>query len=139
MAFIRKRISPSQRQTPSYQIIETYRSNGKVRQRVLANLGSSSMPERALEQFRREMVNTRNLIEDFQLNCPDELASPSGRRRLDRWRRCLARQRETVRRLETFLASGRRYTAPESSVPTRAQNGTNFLDWVIERNSTGWL
>ncbi len=49
MAFIRKRISPTGRRTPSYQVIETYREGGKVNQRVLANLGRFSTVEEALE------------------------------------------------------------------------------------------
>ena len=39
MAFIRKRISPTGRQTPSYQVVESYREGGKGKQRVIANLG----------------------------------------------------------------------------------------------------
>ncbi len=39
MAFIRKRISPTGRRTPRYQVIESYREGGKVKQRMLANLG----------------------------------------------------------------------------------------------------
>ncbi len=52
MAFIRKRISPTGRRTPSYQVIETYREGGKVKQRVLANLGRFSTVEEALEDTR---------------------------------------------------------------------------------------
>ena len=34
MAFIRKRISPAGRRTPSYQVIETYREGGHGRDRA---------------------------------------------------------------------------------------------------------
>ena len=41
MPFIRKRFSSNRRygETYSYQVIETYRVAGQVKQRVLANLG----------------------------------------------------------------------------------------------------
>jgi len=45
MAFIRRRLS----QSYSYQIIETYRAAGKVKQRVLCNVGPSPTIERALD------------------------------------------------------------------------------------------
>lgn len=50
--YIRKRISPSRRQTPSYQILETYREfmTGKVKQRVLINLGSCADLQRRLRR-----------------------------------------------------------------------------------------
>ena len=54
--YIRKRISPSRRQTPSYQVLETYREfmTGKVKQRVLINLGACPDLQTALEQARQQ-------------------------------------------------------------------------------------
>jgi hypothetical protein len=40
MAFVRRRASSKKHN--SFQLIETYRENGKVRQRVLLNLGRSA-------------------------------------------------------------------------------------------------
>jgi len=133
MAFIRKRISPSRRQTPSYQVIETYREDGKVKQRVLANLGRNSTPEKALSEFREEMVKTRRLIEGLNG------AGSTERRRLDRWRRSFDRQRAAVQKLEALISIGRDFgPSSGSSVPSR-ENPGDFLDWVIERNSSSWL
>ncbi len=55
--FIRKRTYQSKRHgfTESYQVIETYREGGKVKQRYICNLGSSPTPEAALERTRQEM------------------------------------------------------------------------------------
>ena len=139
MAFVRKRISPSRRQTPSYQIIETYRECGKVKQRVLANLGCNPTPERALDEFRREMVNIRNLIEGYQTGRAEKLESPNAQRCLDRWRRSYARQREAVQRLESFISSGKDCGSSNGTVTSNQTGSANFLDWVIERNSTGWI
>jgi hypothetical protein len=52
--FIRKRISPSRRQTPSYQVIESYRDpeSDTPRQRVIINLGPHATPEDALKAAR---------------------------------------------------------------------------------------
>jgi hypothetical protein len=54
--YVRKRISPSQRQTPSYQVLETYREimTGKVKQRVLINLGACPHLQSALEEARQQ-------------------------------------------------------------------------------------
>ena len=54
--YIRKRISPSRRQTPSYQVLETYREimTGKVKQRVLINLGACPDLETALKEARQQ-------------------------------------------------------------------------------------
>jgi cell division protein FtsB len=63
--FIRKRISPSRRQTPSYQVVETYREpmTGKVKQRVIVNLGSHSEPTAALRQARQDLEREVNRLE----------------------------------------------------------------------------
>jgi len=54
--YIRKRISPSRRQTPSYQVLETYREimTGKVKQRVLINLGACPDLQTALKEARQQ-------------------------------------------------------------------------------------
>jgi hypothetical protein len=54
--FIRKRISPSRRQTPSYQVVESYRDyqSDTPRQRVIINLGPCPTPADALKAARGE-------------------------------------------------------------------------------------
>jgi hypothetical protein len=54
--FIRKRVSPSRRQTPSYQVIESYRDyeSDTPRQRVIVNLGPYPTPADALKAARGE-------------------------------------------------------------------------------------
>jgi len=54
--FIRKRISPSRLRTPSYQVLETYGEfmTGKVKQRVLINLGACPDLQSALEEARQQ-------------------------------------------------------------------------------------
>ncbi len=78
MAFIRKRISPTGRRTPSYQVIETYREGGKVKQRVLANLGRFSTVEEALEDTRWYLEQVESALSRGRLllamNGPSELA-----------------------------------------------------------------
>ena len=54
--FIRKRISKNKRGfTESYQLIETYREEGKVKQRIVCNLGRDATPEAALETAHQWM------------------------------------------------------------------------------------
>jgi DNA-binding XRE family transcriptional regulator len=59
--YIRKRISPSRRQTPSYQVLETYRESmtGKVKQRVLMNLGACPDLQTALKEARQQRRQQR--------------------------------------------------------------------------------
>ena len=54
--YIRKRSGPSRRQTPSYQVLETYREimTGKVKQRVLVNLGACPDLQTALKEARQQ-------------------------------------------------------------------------------------
>jgi hypothetical protein len=62
--FIRKRFSSNTRfwgERYSYQIIETYRDAGKVKQRVLANLGASPTIAEALEWERDCIRRTQNM------------------------------------------------------------------------------
>lgn len=61
--FIRKRRSSAR--ADSYQVVETYRENGRVRQRVLANLGPHSTIEEALAAFRGEAAQYEGLLEVF--------------------------------------------------------------------------
>jgi hypothetical protein len=53
MAFIRRRLSGRQEGSYSYQILETFRADGKIRQRVLYNLGPSPTIDVALEVQHR--------------------------------------------------------------------------------------
>jgi hypothetical protein len=132
VAFIRKRISPSRRQTPSYQVIETYREDGKVKQRVLANLGCNPTPEKALLEFRKEHKFTLGVIEELKMKS----SKPSGHdRKLERWSRTCAKQRDTIDKLEALICSGTKLSSRER----RPFDSTSFLDWVIDRNSSGWF
>jgi hypothetical protein len=58
MPFIRKRFSSNRRygETYSYQVIETYRVAGQVKQRVLANLGRFATIVEALSHARENLL-----------------------------------------------------------------------------------
>lgn len=62
MLFIRKRRS-KKGQTLSHQVIETYRAHGKVKHRVIANLGQYASIEAALDADRGHLVRLRQQIE----------------------------------------------------------------------------
>jgi hypothetical protein len=62
--FIRKRRSSAQ--ADSYQVIETYRENGGVRQRVLANLGPHPTIEEALATFGQEAAALESYLKVFK-------------------------------------------------------------------------
>jgi hypothetical protein len=135
MAFIRKRISPSRRQTPSYQVIETYREEGKVKQRVLANLGCNPTPEKALAEFRSKLRDTRLVIEELQMKRTSAARGQVVDQNFERWSRTYARQKDTVDKLEALVQSGRKLSAQDGN----PSDSGNFLDWVLERNSKGWI
>src|SRR4051794_24808917 len=59
MMFIRKRQSM---RSASYQVIETFRENGKVRQRVLANLGRYPTVEEAIHPIRLNLAKLKRSI-----------------------------------------------------------------------------
>jgi hypothetical protein len=64
MAFIRKRLSSMHRlygTIYSYQLIETYRDGGRVKQRVLANLGGAETVTEALEWAKEDIQRTRTM------------------------------------------------------------------------------
>jgi hypothetical protein len=63
--FIRKRHSSIR--TASYQVIETYRENGRVRQRLLANLGPHPTIEEALTAFRQQAAQLEGYLKVFKL------------------------------------------------------------------------
>jgi len=141
MAFIRKRISPSLKRTPSYQVIETYREDGKVKQRVLANLGCNPTPEKALSEFRKELEVTKGLIEELRTELAGQLGSSGSRpfdRHLEKWCRAYARKQDTVQRLEAFVCSGKKCGSRARPLNPSHSDSSSFLDWVIDRNSTGW-
>lgn len=142
MAFIRKRISPSKRKTPSYQVIETYREDGKVKQRVLANLGCNPTPEKALSEFRRELEVTLGVIEQLKMkgaSCTEASGDRVVDRHFEKWWRTYVRQQETVDRLEALVSSGKKWSSPEICSKDHSSEASTFLDWVLERNSRGWV
>lgn len=94
MAFIRKRYSGKYRgrDNYSYQVIETYREGGKVKQRVLINLGPSPTIEQALERARKGIEFWTREAQGRGLPFPD--SDPT------HWRRSA---QETVSRLHAYL------------------------------------
>jgi hypothetical protein len=62
MAFIRERLSSKQEESYSYQIIETYREGGKVKQRVLYNMGPSPTIKAALEMQHKVLANQQESL-----------------------------------------------------------------------------
>jgi hypothetical protein len=55
----RKSVPRGDKQHTYYQIVEGYREGGKVRQRVLAHLGTNPTPEAAIEAWEREAAQWR--------------------------------------------------------------------------------
>ena len=55
--FIRKRVNHSKRygNTERYQVLESYREGGKVKQRVICALGLCPTPEKALEAAKEDL------------------------------------------------------------------------------------
>ncbi len=93
--FIRRRISPSNRRTLSYQLIESYREGGKIRQRVIACLGPHSTIEAALEATRGEIASARAALKQ---------GMPAARKRGAIMRR-LARAKKLLATLESVVSS----------------------------------
>lgn len=62
--FIRKRINHTKRYgtNESYQVLESYRENGKVKQKVVVNLGRLATPELALEKARADLEGAKESI-----------------------------------------------------------------------------
>ena len=116
MAFIRKRISPTGRRTLSYQLIETYREGGKVKQRVLANLGRCSTVEEALEDTRRHLELAARCLSEgkrylrrWNLICKLGSDKPVVEKQVER----LRRQAEALERVVS--KSVRRRTIPDTT------------------------
>jgi hypothetical protein len=63
MLFIRRQRSRSKKQTLSHQVIEAYRAHGKLKHRVVANLGQYATIEAALDADRAHLVRLRQQIE----------------------------------------------------------------------------
>ena len=106
MTFIRKRISPTGRRTPSYQVIETYREGGKVKQRVLANLGWFPTVEEASDHCRNSLADTEHglaRLEQLRPRDGGRYALSHGQA-LDWFRRRIERQREYLRRLDAVVS-----------------------------------
>jgi hypothetical protein len=151
MAFIRKRISPSRRKTPSYQLIETYREDGKVKQRVLANLGRHSTPERAMKEYGTQLDEIRQQIGELEASRPSESGNSSRKshdRKLQGLQKLYARQLREAKKLEAAVSS-----LPELNLGTETMTslkhwigerksdnseGIGFLEWLIRRNREGW-
>jgi hypothetical protein len=50
----------------SHQVIETYREGGKVKQRILANLGSCATVAEAIEQWPRYIAGLGNALAHWE-------------------------------------------------------------------------
>ncbi len=61
MFFVRKRTYRTKKHgvRESYRVIETYREAGKIRQRVICNLGHYATPELALEREKKSVERER--------------------------------------------------------------------------------
>ena len=88
MAFVRKR-------GDSHQLIETYRDGGKVKQRVVANLGHSTTPEEALRHDRVELTRWERILARVEARGPrgggrlarsHQKTLADHRRRVEKWR-----------------------------------------------------
>ena len=118
MAFIRKRISPTGRRTPSYQVIETYREGGKVKQRVLANLGRFPTVEEALDHCRNSLADAERGLARREQRGPrgGGRYALSHRKTLDWYRRWIEREQEHLRRLEAVVSeTSRRRDIPDTT------------------------
>jgi hypothetical protein len=82
MAFIRRRLSGKQDDSYSYQIIETYREGGKVRQRILYNMGPSPTIESAMEVQHKAMADYQKKL-DYYLDQRNKPYSERGAYRSD--------------------------------------------------------
>ena len=88
MAFVRKR-------GDSHQLIETYRDGGKVKQRVIANLGHSTTPEEALRHDRVQLQTWERILARAEQRGPrgggrlkksHQKTLAEHRRRVEKWR-----------------------------------------------------
>jgi len=60
--WIRKRISQTKRQTPSYQLLESYRDDGKTKHRVICNLGKWPTIEDAIKGEAEQLAVLEQLF-----------------------------------------------------------------------------
>ena len=120
MAFIRKRISPTSRRTPSYQLVESYRENGKVRQRVLANLGPWPTLDEALEHASIGLGRAHEFVrmcERGHNNAGRSLGEQDG----EHARRRLEKAQAKVEKLERVVSEKRRMVpVSDTTAPTAA-------------------
>jgi len=70
MAFIRKRLSGPQRKSYSYQLLESYRVDGKIRHRVLFNLGPCPTIDAVLEELQERLKSAKENLAWLQESTP---------------------------------------------------------------------
>ena len=100
--FIRKRISKTKHGTrESYQAIETYRENGKVKQKILANLGRFPTPEQALEQVK---VWFRTSEKRLQILRDPSCIDRHRKRKLAIWEKDYPQKKKWVEQLEDVVS-----------------------------------
>ncbi len=134
MAFVRCRTAQTKHhgETKSHQLIETYRENGRVKQRVLANLGDHPTVEEALDHTRKAVDWTRRALARKKARGPrggGRLAR-SFERGLEWWRHRLARQEVQLRALEAVVSeSGRRRDVVDST--PLAKRGVQWCGYLM--------
>ncbi len=100
MAFIRCRQSS---RAKSYQLVETYRKDGKVEQRVLANLGRFPTIELALENVRGRVASAESYVDHCKHGW-NRQGRPIHPRNLAEAETALVRHRHDLERLEAVVS-----------------------------------
>ncbi len=100
--FIRKRTYKTKYGiSESYQAIETYRENGKVKQKILANLGRFPTPERALEDAK---LYLRKSEECLQILNDPSCMDRQKKYRIALWSKVYPKMKKWVDQLEDVVS-----------------------------------
>jgi hypothetical protein len=112
MAFIRRRMFPEERRkgrwkaAPRYQLVQTFREGGKVKQRV-ASLGEHPTVEEALHAFRQRVASLEKTVEKKKTQGPGYYGGRyrRGPPNLKMFMAMLAYYREKLARLESVVST----------------------------------
>jgi len=101
--FIRKRTYKlkSGRITESYQVIETYRENGKIKQKMIINLNRFSDPEKALEYAQMRLEWAKRIYEKPILS--SRLRTTKNFTRKEHKQRIIRERLEQVQKFEKWV------------------------------------
>ena len=125
MAFIRCRQSSREK---SHQLVETYREVGKVKQRVLANLGPYPTVELALENSRRRVARAERRVEHCKHGRTRQWR-PLHPKHLLKAEKDLARDRHDLDRLETVVSeTSRRRDVVDTTPSVKLRRSVVRLD-----------